>query len=342
MAVNLIEAFGQRRSREVLETSFAQFQADRSVVGLARGIREKQASLDGYEESMRCHLGDFREYASLRRQISDLEREISQTGRQRRRNDLGQSKKVRAQELQVATMKKQLRAHSCHSCPDREAHARWGERWYKLDRETQAIIKQIESRTNQVAKTFDRISQMLIELEYFKVSEGDLEITDAGGKLAKIYGERDLLVAECIRRQTWHGVDSQTLAAIAAALVYEARRDDENLNPQLPKGDFVAVFDQTLAVWDDLQDLSKRNHLPLTSEPDATKALQMYRWATGSRLDGIMKATGMLAGDFIRWCKQAIDLLEQISKVNQDELSETAQAAIDRIKRGIVAYSYYA
>jgi len=102
------------------------------------------------------------------------------------------------------------------------------------------------------------------------------------------------------------------------------------------------VFDQTLAVWDDLQDLSKRNHLPLTSEPDATMALQMYRWATGSRLDGIMKATGMLAGDFIRWCKQAIDLLEQISKVNQDELSETAQAAIDRIKRGIVAYSYYA
>ncbi|CAB4679525.1 MAG: DEAD/DEAH box helicase [Actinobacteria bacterium] len=342
MAVNLIEAFGQRRSREVLETSFAQFQADRSVVGLARGIREKQASLDGYEESMRCHLGDFREYASLRRQISDIEREIAQTGRQQRRNDLRQSKAVRSQELQVANMKKQLRAHSCHSCPDREAHARWGERWYKLDRETQAIIKQIESRTNQVAKTFDRISQMLIELEYLRVSEGDLEITEAGGKLAKIYGERDLLVAECIRRQTWHGIDSQTLAAIAAALVYEARRDDENLNPKLPKGDFVEVFDQTLGVWDDLQDLSKRNHLPLTSEPDATMALQMYRWATGSRLDGIMKATGMLAGDFIRWCKQTIDLLEQISKVHQDELSDTAQASIDRIKRGIVAYSYYA
>ena len=342
MAVNLIEAFGQRRSREVLETSFAQFQADRSVVGLARGIREKQASLDGYEESMRCHLGDFREYASLRRQISDIEREIAQTGRQARRNDLRASKAVRAQELQVANMKKALRAHACHSCPDRESHARWGERWYKLDRETRAIIKQIESRTNQVAKTFDRISQALIELEYLRVSEGDLEITEAGGKLAKIYGERDLLVAECIRRQTWHGVDSQTLAALAAALVYEARRDDENLNPKLPKGDFVAVFDETLAVWDDLQDLSKRNHLPLTSEPDATMALQMYRWATGSRLDGIMTATGMLAGDFIRWCKQAIDLLEQISKVHQDELSVTAQAAIDRIKRGIVAYSYYA
>jgi ATP-dependent RNA helicase HelY len=59
MAVNLIEAFGRKRAREVLETSFAQFQADRSVVGLAKGIREKQISLDGYAKSMECHLGDF-------------------------------------------------------------------------------------------------------------------------------------------------------------------------------------------------------------------------------------------------------------------------------------------
>jgi ATP-dependent RNA helicase HelY len=183
---------------------------------------------------------------------------------------------------------------------------------------------------------------MLVDLEYLQVAENDLEVTEAGTKLAKIYGERDLLVAECLRRKIWQGIDSQTLAAIAAALVYEARRDDDNLNPKLPKGDFVAVFDETLGVWDDLQDLSKHYHLALTSEPDATMALQMYRWATGSRLDNILKATGMLAGDFIRWCKQAIDLLEQISKVHQDELSDTAQAAIDRIKRGIVAYSYYA
>ena len=29
----------------------------------------------------------------------------------------------------------QLRAHPCHGCPDREDHARWAERWYKLDRD---------------------------------------------------------------------------------------------------------------------------------------------------------------------------------------------------------------
>ncbi|NBW72925.1 MAG: DEAD/DEAH box helicase, partial [Microbacteriaceae bacterium] len=85
MSVNLIEAFGPKRSRELLETSFAQFQADRSVVGLARGIREKQNSLAGYEESMTCHLGNFTDYAKIRRTISDLEKELSQYGRQSKR-----------------------------------------------------------------------------------------------------------------------------------------------------------------------------------------------------------------------------------------------------------------
>ena len=123
MSVNLIESFGVKRSREVLETSFAQFQADRSVVGLARGIREKQESLKGYEESMKCHVGDFTEYAKIRRELSDKEKEIAQFGRQAKRNDLRQKKGVRSLELQVANLKKELRAHPCHSCPDREAHA---------------------------------------------------------------------------------------------------------------------------------------------------------------------------------------------------------------------------
>ena len=39
MAVNLIEQFGRDRTREILESSFAQFQADRAVVDLARKVR---------------------------------------------------------------------------------------------------------------------------------------------------------------------------------------------------------------------------------------------------------------------------------------------------------------
>lgn len=65
MSINLIAQFGRPRARQILESSFAQFQADRSVVGLARQVRSREESLAGYAESMKCHLGDFTEYAKL-------------------------------------------------------------------------------------------------------------------------------------------------------------------------------------------------------------------------------------------------------------------------------------
>src|SRR5699024_4972927 len=57
-----------------LESSFAQFQADRAVVGLAQKVRSMQESLDGYAEAMHCEQGDFREYAEIRHKISELEK----------------------------------------------------------------------------------------------------------------------------------------------------------------------------------------------------------------------------------------------------------------------------
>ena len=73
------------RAREILESSFAQFQADRAVVGLARQVRRNEEALDGYREAMTCHLGDFEEYAGLRRSLKDREAELSRQGAAQRR-----------------------------------------------------------------------------------------------------------------------------------------------------------------------------------------------------------------------------------------------------------------
>ncbi|GLW99662.1 DEAD/DEAH box helicase [Microtetraspora sp. NBRC 16547] len=85
MAVNLVGQVGRARARALLEDSFAQFQADRAVVGLARQLRKSEQALEGYAEAMTCHLGDFQEYAALRRRLSDRESELSrQRGAARR------------------------------------------------------------------------------------------------------------------------------------------------------------------------------------------------------------------------------------------------------------------
>jgi ATP-dependent RNA helicase HelY len=85
MAVNLVGQVGRERARELLQSSFAQFQADRAVVGLARQLRRNEEALDGYREAMTCHLGDFEEYARIRRAISDREAELSRAGAANRR-----------------------------------------------------------------------------------------------------------------------------------------------------------------------------------------------------------------------------------------------------------------
>lgn len=343
MSVNLLEAFGRERAREVLETSFAQFQADRSVVGLAKGIREKQVSLDGYANAMKCHLGDFSEYAAARREISDLERVLA-NGRVRaeRGKDIRQSKGRAQQEQRIAQLKRKLKQHPCHACQDREAHARWGERWHKLHRELEATLNQIEGRTNQVARTFDRICDLLLTVGYVQQdSENELSVTDHGRKLARIYGERDLLVAEAIREGLWNKLDAPGLAAMAAVLVYEARRDEE-FEPRIPKGNFAEVLENTEELWHDLDHLAKQHRLPTSSPLDPGIAFAIHRWASGARLDTVLDLAGLLAGDFIRWCKQIIDLLDQLVQVADGDLSANAKDAIDKVKRGIVAYSFYA
>ena len=73
MAVNLVGQLGRTRAGKLLESSFAQFQADRGVVGLARQatkLREQIAKL-----SVSCERGDIEDYDQLRRELTQLERE---------------------------------------------------------------------------------------------------------------------------------------------------------------------------------------------------------------------------------------------------------------------------
>jgi ATP-dependent RNA helicase HelY len=160
--------------------------------------------------------------------------------------------------------------------------------------------------------------------------------------LARIYGERDLLVAEALRLKIWDNLDAPSLAAMAAALVYEPRRDDENFEPRAVKGNFQESFSKTQQLWDELEGLSKKYKLPRSSRLEMDLSYPIHRWAIGAKLDLVLESADLLPGDFIRWCKQIIDLLEQLAKASEGPISAKARDAVDLVKRGIVAYSYYA
>ncbi|HEX8003067.1 MAG TPA: DEAD/DEAH box helicase [Mycobacteriales bacterium] len=87
MAVNLVGSVGRERARALLESSFAQFQADKAVVGLARQVARNEEALKGYAEAMTCHLGDFAEYAGLRVALKNREAALARDSAAQRRLD---------------------------------------------------------------------------------------------------------------------------------------------------------------------------------------------------------------------------------------------------------------
>ena len=335
MAVNLLERFGRVRTREILESSFAQFQADRAVVDLARKVRSQEESLAGYAQAMTCHLGDFRDYSALRRQLTDLER-------RKLSNTASRGERERRQQ-ELTALRKRLSRHACHGCKDREAHARWSERYWKLEKETKQLSQQIRSRTGAVARVFDHVCEVLVELGYAvddPERPGDLAPTADGRSLARIYGERDLLTAQCLRLRLWDGLDVASLAAMATCLVFEPRREEHpDAASRMPTSRLRDAWERTTDEWARLDDLERDHRLPGSGPLSASLAPAMYRWARGGALDHVLRDADMAAGDFVRWSKQTIDLLDQLSIVADGEVGRTARAAIDTIRRGIVAYS---
>jgi len=438
MAVNLVGQVGRARARELLESSFAQFQADRAVVALARTVRRHEEALDGYREAMTCHLGDFEEYALLRRQISDREAALARQGTALRRaaaadalerlrpgdivrvpsgkfagaavvldpgtstsgrgdgprpTVLTEARQVRRLSLvdfpvaveplarlriprtfnpkaatsrrdlaaalrakvpfqggrprprpplaagdddELLEMRRRLRAHPCHGCADREEHARWAERWLRLRRETEQLQRRVETRTNTIARQFDRVCAVLETMGYLR----DDEVTSAGRRLARLYTELDLLAAEALREGLWDDLDAAELAACLSALSYESRQPDDAVPPPLPPGRVPDVLGAMVRLWGHLDDLEKEHNLDFLREPDLGFANVAWRWARGDRLESVLTEADLTAGDFVRAMRQLLDLLDQVADAAGDTpLRNTARQAAQSLRRGVVDYT---
>ena len=79
MAVNLVGSVGRDRARSLLEQSFAQYQSDRSVVGLARKVARNNDEIARLFEQASCDRGDFVSYARLREEITRIEAEAARS-----------------------------------------------------------------------------------------------------------------------------------------------------------------------------------------------------------------------------------------------------------------------
>jgi ATP-dependent RNA helicase HelY len=238
---------------------------------------------------------------------------------------------------EVADLRRRLRRHPSHHCPDRDTHARNGERHLRLARETAELERRVAGRSHVIARTFGRVCRVLEQLGYL---DGDT-VTSDGQRLGRLYTELDLLAAECLRRGLWDGLEAAELAACVSALSFESRQADDAQPPRLPKGRVPDALADTVRTWGELDQLEKDNELSFLRQPDLGFAWAAFRWARGAKLEKVLsESPGLTPGDFVRSVKQLIDLLDQIAAaVGAEDLAATARAAIDAMRRGVVAYS---
>nr|MDT0665289.1 RNA helicase [Micromonospora sp. DSM 115978] len=164
-----------------------------------------------------------------------------------------------------------------------------------------------------------------------------------GKRLARIYTEQDLLVAECLRLGVWDDLDPPALAGAVSALVFEPRGEDTS-TPTIPGGaPLREALEATDAAAARLADVEASHELTFLRRPEPGFVAAAFAWADGRTLEKVLTDTGteLTAGDFVRWMRQLIDLLDQIGQVAPREsgLRRNARAAVEAVRRGVVAYS---
>ena len=324
MSANLIARFGAERARKSLGASFAQFQADRSVVGLIKQIEKNSSTIDSLRSEGICHLGAMDEYMNFRFAIKELE------NRSRERRVPKRSQ--REIDEQIDALRREMKVHPCHQCPERESHARILEKAKRLEKEREGLRTRMEGRTNVIPRTFDMVSAVLLDLEYLD----DERLTTKGRLLSRIYAENDLLVAELISNGTFSALGAAELAALFSGLLYEGRGERSKM-PRIPKS-LDEKIREIIRTWSGLCDLESNQGLSNTREPNFDALWSVHRWANGTSLHTILRESDVTVGDFVRHIRQVIDLLGQVKDASP-ELSSRAKEAISKIDRGVVAYS---
>ena len=320
MSINLISQFGSDKARTSLESSLAQFQADKAVVGLAKQIRKNESVRDSLFIEAKCDKGDFIEYSQLRGQIKKLE------------SDSKRSKRKRAEiDDEIASIRKRMKNHICHSCPDRENHSRFAERALRLQREIDGLTERINSRTNVIAKRFDRIK---IILDKFGYIDND-QITKPGKMLAKIYGETDLLIAESIRADLFSNLSATDLVSVISSCIYESRNDEA---AKIPRGEIQTALSGISKIYGRIHSAETDLNLEPMRAPDFGFCWASHKWASGNSLTSVLKGNDLTVGDFVRSMKQIIDLLRQL-RVAAPHLQSVIDQALTKVDRGVIAYA---
>jgi ATP-dependent RNA helicase HelY len=216
------------------------------------------------------------------------------------------------------------------ACPKIDEHLGWLARSRRSAKDLRRLVRRRTRRTDDIVDRFRARMGVLGELGYVE----RWVLTDKGQRLRRVYSELDLLLTEAAAEGILDGLSAAEFAAVVSAFTFEPRRAD----PEEVRlvGVVADRYSRIETAWKVLASVEAGHRVPATRAPEPGFAPLAYGWAAGADLEEIFEDEGFAAGDFVRNCRQLLDLMRQIREAFP-LLAAVASAAISATDRGIVA-----
>ena len=223
------------------------------------------------------------------------------------------------------------------ACPELPAHLRALRRVGSLEKDLERLERRGGTRPGSLGRQLDQVLEVLGVLGHVK----GWELTESGRRLARLYHESDLLVAETVEHGLLDGLEMADLAAVVSMLTFESRGVAAAGVP-LPDTVIGERWRAIEALATELGALEEAAGLAPTRPPEPGFALIARQWALGGGLAPILEGDEITGGDFVRNVKQLVDLLRQLGSLAPvPGTAANAAAAAAAMFRGVVAASSY-
>jgi ATP-dependent RNA helicase HelY len=216
------------------------------------------------------------------------------------------------------------------ACPHVDEHLALAREAVRVERAARRLRRRMGRRGEDLVSRFDAVIGVLDHWEYVD----GWNLSARGRALRHVYSERDLLLTEAVLRGLLEGLTPPELAAVASVFTFEPRAAD--IPGGWPTPDVEERCSAIGELWLELNRLEAEASLPETTAPETGFAEIIHGWAAGLDLDDLFGEDEFAAGDFVRNCRQLLDLLRQLRDAFPD-LAQDARSAIAVIDRGIVA-----
>jgi ATP-dependent RNA helicase HelY len=236
----------------------------------------------------------------------------------------------------VAPEPSPVEEHPVHACPDRDLHLRAEGQAERARRELSDMRREVRSRTESLARRFDRVLRLLEAWGYLD----GWALTERGQVLARTYHECDLLVAEAMTTGLLDGLDPASLAGLLSCFTYEHRGPGTPAQPWFPSRQVRARWNELERLADELRRDEEAAGLLPTRAPDPGFVALAHAWAAGEPLGEVLGDEELSGGDFVRNIKTLIDLVRQVGDIAPDPATaRTARQAAEALHRGVVSVS---